>query len=103
MAQVHQPSHPQETLGQGHFLGKIDLPVPFRHLGCVRQGHLAQNSGGPGGLGGLQDAGMGGKGRGVRPPGNFGAAGAAPASQPQSSRAGIRLQARTFECMPNSM
>ena len=72
MAQAHQPSYPQETLGQGDFLGKIDLPVPFRHLGRVGQGHLAQNPGRLGGLGGLQDAGMGGKGRGVRPPGNFG-------------------------------
>ena len=41
MPYAHQPPHPQEALGQGYFLDKVDLPVPFRHLGRVGQGRLA--------------------------------------------------------------
>ena len=71
MAQAHQPPHPQEALGQGYFLEKIDLPVLLRHPGGVGQGRLAQQAGRAGGLGRLQDAGMR-RGRGVRPPGACG-------------------------------
>ena len=42
MAQAHQPAHPQQALGQGYFLEKIDLPVLLRHPGGVGQGRLAQ-------------------------------------------------------------